>query len=290
MDGTGAGTAIMLAVAAVLWFLYLVPTWLRRREYLATERTATRLQQTIRVLAETAELPDEVRVAVTAREAARQERLVRAQQRRADALAARQAAAVRGATPATAAVAGRVLDPGVVRRRRMRRTRLGASLVMLASTIVAAAQVFLIATTGMTVGALFVLVGAVAGVTVAIGTQRRLDAIAMPRSAAPARARTVVQLPVAESPARAATWTPVPTPRPMYLSRPAPESVVPRADLEEALRSAAAKAEATLRAAHTEPEVSSLRSSKYARMGVIGADAVEQPDLDEVLRRRRSAS
>jgi hypothetical protein len=67
MEGTGAGTAIMLAVAALLWFVYLVPTWLRRREYLATERTATRLQQTIRVMAETAEMPDTVRVAATAR-------------------------------------------------------------------------------------------------------------------------------------------------------------------------------------------------------------------------------
>ncbi len=44
----------MLAVATGLWFLYLVPTWLRRREYLSTERTATRLQQTLRVMAETA--------------------------------------------------------------------------------------------------------------------------------------------------------------------------------------------------------------------------------------------
>lgn len=286
MDGTGAGTAIMLAVAAVLWFLYLVPSWLRRREYLATERTATRLQQTIRVLAETAELPDEVRVAVTAREAARQERLMRAQQRRADALAARQAAAVRRATPASTPSVG--LDPAVLRRRRMRRTRFGASLVMIASTVAAGVQVFLIATTGMTLGGFFVLVAAVAGGAAAIGTQRRLDAITMPR-AAPERARTAVQLPAAEAPAPRTTWTPVPTPRPTYLSRPAPESVVPRADLDEALRAAAAKAEATLRAAHAEPEVSPLRTSKYARMGVLGADAVEERDLDEVLRRRRSA-
>ena len=144
MDGTGAGTAIMLAVAAVLWFLYLVPTWLRRREYLATERTATRLQQTIRVMAETAELPEPVRIAATAREAARQERLLRAEQRRADAVAARQIAAVRRQTPSYAPRPA--LDPDVLRRRRMRRTRLGASLLMAAATIVALVQVWLIAT------------------------------------------------------------------------------------------------------------------------------------------------
>ncbi len=101
MELTSAGTAIMLAIAAGLWFLYLVPTWVRRREYLATERTATRLQQTMRVLAETAEVPDAVRVSATARDAARAERLLRAQQRRADAMVARQVRAERAATPAS---------------------------------------------------------------------------------------------------------------------------------------------------------------------------------------------
>lgn len=258
MDGTGAGTAIMLAIAAVLWFLYLVPTWLRRREYLATERTATRLQQTIRVLAETAEVPDPVRIAATAREAALRPSL----------------------------------DPDVLRRRRMRRTRLGASLLMVATTIVALVQVWLIATTGMTPGAAGVLALAGVGGAVAIAVQRRLDARAMPRAAASARSRTAVQLPEAAAEVRRQPWTPVEMPRPMYLSRPAPEPVTPRADLQEALRAAAAEAEATLRAAQASPEVVRLRSSrpsKYAGMGVLGPDAVETPDLDEVLRRRRSA-
>ena len=87
MDFSGAGTAIMFALAAVLWFLYLVPTWFRRREYLATERNATRLQRAIRVMAETAELPDEVRLEASAREAAQRERLLRQEQRRSDAVA-----------------------------------------------------------------------------------------------------------------------------------------------------------------------------------------------------------
>ena len=99
MDVTGAGTAIMIAIAAVLWFAYFVPTWMRRREYLDTERTATRLQQTLRVMAETAELPDQVRVEVSSRDAARHERLLRAEQQRADAVAEREVARVRAATP-----------------------------------------------------------------------------------------------------------------------------------------------------------------------------------------------
>lgn len=294
MDGTGAGTVIMLAVAAVLWFAYLVPTWLRRREYLATERTATRLQQTMRVLAETAEVPVEVRVAATAREAARQERMLRAEQRRADAMAARQLAAVRRSIPASAPRPA--LDPGVLRRRRMRRTRLGASLLMVAATIAAGIQIFLIATTGMSLGGFVVLVAAITGGGAAIATQRRLDALAMPRTAASVRARTAVQweerpmTPVAEP----APWTPVEMPRPLYLSRPAPREDAPRVDLAQALRAAAAESEAALRAAQEAPEVAPLRAvprapSKYAGMGVLGADATATPDLDEVLRRRRTA-
>lgn len=290
MDGTGAGTAIMLAVAAFLWFLYLVPTWLRRREYLATERTATRLQQTIRVMAETAEMPETVRVAATAREAARQERLLRAEQRRADAMAARQVAAVRRETPTYAPRPA--LDPDVLRRRRMRRTRLGASLLMGAATIVALVQVWLIATTGMTPGAVGVLALAGTAGAAAIAAQRRLDARAMPRVAASSRSRTAVQVTELAPDVQRQPWTPVEMPRPMYLSRPAPEPVAARVDLQEALRAAAAEAEATLRAAQSSPEVVRLRSSKpskYARMGVLGPDAVETTDLDEVLRRRRSA-
>ncbi|MFW8745964.1 hypothetical protein, partial [Mesorhizobium japonicum] len=81
MEATGLGTAVMLAIAAALWFLYLVPTWLKRREYLATERTATRLQQTIRVMAEASETPELVRVEASVRDAARQQSALRAQER-----------------------------------------------------------------------------------------------------------------------------------------------------------------------------------------------------------------
>jgi hypothetical protein len=262
MGGTGAGTAIMLAVAALLWFLYLVPTWVRRREFIASEHGA-----------------------------GRPERLIRAEQRRADAAAARASRAAQRAAPASAPRPA--LDPGVLRRRRMRRTRFGASVLMVAATVVACVQGWLVATTGMTLGAFFVLVAAITGGGAAIATQRRLDALAMPRAAVPVRARTAVQLPAATpAPRRAASWTPVETPRPMYLSRPAPEPLAPSPGLQEALRAAAAEAEATLRAAQNAPEVAPLRStrpSKYAGMGVLGPDAVEATDLDEVLRRRRSA-
>src|SRR3954471_22176171 len=137
MDLTGAGTAIMIAIAAALWFAYFLPTWMRRREYLDTERTATRLQQTLRVMAETAEVPDQVRVEVSARDAARTERLLLAQQRRADAIAARAVASVRAATPDTGATAA-----AAAKQRRRRAHRL-ATLLMLAATITIAVQLWL---------------------------------------------------------------------------------------------------------------------------------------------------
>ncbi|WP_430647748.1 hypothetical protein [Agromyces sp. GXS1127] len=74
MDPIGGG--VLVAVAATLWIAYLLPSWLRRRQYLATERNAVRLQQTLRILAETAEAPEEVRVGVTARDVAAQERIL----------------------------------------------------------------------------------------------------------------------------------------------------------------------------------------------------------------------
>jgi hypothetical protein len=283
----------MLAVAALLWFFYLVPTWLRRREYLATERTATRLQQTIRVLAETSELPDEVRLTATAREAARQERLLRAEQRRSDAMAVREAAAVRRATPAAPRIAV-TLAPEVLRRRRMRRTRRVASGLMMVATVVALGQLWLITSSGMSVGAAVVLGAAVAAGGIAILVQRRLDVLAMPTVAAPVRSRAAVRLPSFETEAAPASWTPREVPKPMYLSRPAPEvTVASRENLQAALRAAADDAERTLRAAQAAPEVVRMRSSqkpsRYAGMGVLGPDAVEAPDLDEALRRRRNA-
>ena len=74
METPFSGTALLLAVAAVLWLVYLVPIWARRSEYLATERNATRLGQTLRVLAETTEPTEELRTELNAREIAKAQR------------------------------------------------------------------------------------------------------------------------------------------------------------------------------------------------------------------------
>ena len=322
MDVTGAGTAIMIAIAAALWFAYFVPTWMRRREYLDTERTATRLQQTLRVMAETAELPDQVRVEVSARDAARQERLLLAQQRRADAVterAAERAAAEARAAGPTAAAEARAAAPAAAAgaRTRLRRAHRLASLLMIAATITMAVQFWLMAAgTAGSASWLIVAGGAAFGVT-GIAVRRRADARGARRAPTAAAPVTAAAAERAEPVRPQRAWTPVPVPAPLYLSRPEPQSVRPDRDLTAQLRAAALLSERALRDAHEAPEVVPFRRprptapdraapdrtaapvespalrraapSRWAAMGRLDGQDAAAPDLDEVLRRRRNA-
>jgi len=304
MDLTGAGTAIMLAIAAALWFLYLVPTWIRRREYLATERTATRLQQTMRVLAETAEVPESVRIAATARSAARAERVLRAQERREDAMIARRVRAERAATPASQPVP-RMLATATsdaLRRQRIRRSRRIASTLMIAATAFGLVQIWLMATSGVSFGGWVVLAVTLATGGVAIGIQRRLDSRAMPRAMSQVRSQhshipAALLEGVPSRPVDPAPWTPVAVPQPLYLSRPALQRAAPPVDAARLLREAAAEAEQAQRAARPPATVTPMRAdqpaargrSPFAAMGIVNPGDTEATDIDEVLRRRRSA-
>lgn len=77
MDGPVLSGGVIALVAVLLWVLYFVPTWRGRHQYYAAERNAVRLNQALRVLAETSETPDEVRVELTTRTAHAQQRLAR---------------------------------------------------------------------------------------------------------------------------------------------------------------------------------------------------------------------
>src|SRR5680860_751613 len=76
MSSEALGGGVMVAVAATLWVAYLMPTWSRRRQYLAVERNAVRLQQTLRIMAETAEVPQQVRLEANARTVNAQQKLL----------------------------------------------------------------------------------------------------------------------------------------------------------------------------------------------------------------------
>lgn len=331
MDFTGAGTAIMLALAAVLWFLYLLPSWMRRREFLATERNATRLQRAIRVMAEAAEAPVELRVEATAREAARTERLLAQERRRAEAEARAEAHAAElrarvaerraaelarvahrtASVPAPGPLAAAPVHSAVARLRRARRL---AGLLLLAGLATAGVQLWLMATTGIASGAWLVLGASALAAAISLRLQRRVAArmrslVAAPAAPARRAASSLVDLAPAEAVSERA-WTPVPVPKPLYLERgEAPRvPVEPPVSAEELLRAAAQEAERALAAAHAEPEVVRFRpregvpaasasaptadaasgSSRFAAMGLIDGIDTASPDLDEVLRRRRS--
>ncbi|KRC49523.1 hypothetical protein ASE16_12380 [Leifsonia sp. Root227] len=170
MTGDVMGGGVVVAIAAALWLAYLIPVWLRRREYLATERNAVRLQQTLRILAETSEVPEQVRMEATARTVAEQQRILkRAEQkklaearaaaaahaRREQAIAeeerrvaeeaeaaAADAIALERAARAAAAQRARVLAAATAipklspqRRRRLRRSRGLSTLVLVAAVV-----------------------------------------------------------------------------------------------------------------------------------------------------------
>lgn len=285
------GGGLLIAVAAALWLVYLVPNYLRRREYLATERNAVRLQQTIRVLAETAETPDAVRVesAAKARVLARE-------------LAARPVAV--GAPVSTPLPAA--LDPRARATARLRRTRLivaAATAVALVSLIV---QAVIAIVGGIAAVSGILTVGSLIGAATGVAILGRLAKISRERSSATStapiarttRSMALHDMPVAAAPSRASReWTPVPIPRPTYLERPA--AVQPTA--AEVAR-AAARAEAELSEAsevaakairgtqETVPAIAPAASSRFATMGVVDAEVTPaMPDIDRALRRRRAS-
>ena len=88
MGGQVLGGGVIVLVAVLLWLVYLLPTWHSRRQFDAAERNAVRLNQALRVLAETSETPHEVRLELNARTAMAQQRLAR------QALAHRESAAL----------------------------------------------------------------------------------------------------------------------------------------------------------------------------------------------------
>ncbi|GAA1686248.1 hypothetical protein GCM10009792_02600 [Microcella alkalica] len=291
MEFTGGGTAILIALAAGLWLVYLVPMWRRRTEYLSTERNALRLQQTLRIMAQTAELPEAVRAEMTAREVANQERTLAARHREEQAIArAREAAAqraVRERLQQTAPGLAAEVDAAQRGQARVRRSRLVTSLLTLAAVIGAVASAATGAWAWTTLSAFIVVSGITLLVGLARATRRRSTGVSAPR-----RAPRFVDFAVAaESSSRAAEprdWTPVPLPKPRYLAVPTASSGRPglgSIDHTAVLAAAAAEAERAQRAATapSAPAVASAASpaaSHLAEAAPVPAAPVAVPAAD----------
>lgn len=313
MGADGFGSSIVIALAALLWLVYLVPTWFRRREYLSTERNAVRLQQTLRIMAETAEVPQQVRVETSARGAAAQEKLLRTQLQREKAIARAQlASADRASTrqlaeklPALAAEVAR----GSAASRRLRRSRALTSLVLLSSLVAAGFGVSQLLVAGswlLLASASVVVVGSFAMLGQMAAVSRARAELARGMRVRPQRVRT--SLPVQEAvpeTQQESGWMPVPVPKPLYLSRPQVDRAVEASlDAAAVLREAAATAERRLREAQESPKVTPIirpaaaaapapvaaPPSRFARMGYLDGIESGTTDLDAVLQRRRASA
>ncbi|MWV50672.1 hypothetical protein GRS96_15470 [Rathayibacter sp. VKM Ac-2803] len=319
MSSDWLGGGVVWALAAVLWVAYLIPTWMRRRSFNATERNAVRLQQTLRILAETAEVPEHVRAEATAREVALQQRRLRVTETRrraeekAQAMELAQAEkAAREALRRAAASTRRSTQSGPSALR----WRQGAALTVLVGFVAALVGLVMLPFGGTgavpLVGALVLAAGLGTLILLAPGRRRQSApaAVATDTGEIARRRAEVFEAELAEESedveeapvAAEARWTPQPLPKPLYLSRgTVAASAMASIDAVERLRAAAADAELAQRAAAAAPEVAPIRaprpsapapeaprpSSRFASMGVVeGVDAI---DLDQALQRRRGA-
>lgn len=294
MAGIGSwGGGIVLLIAAVLWLVYLMPSWAARRQYLATERNAIRLQQTLRILAQTAELPDEVRVEMNARSLAEAQRVAKSEEAKRTAIVrAHEAARQREITrrlAEQAPVLERASSVPALTAMRMRRSRLGATLLGALGLVVAV--LVLVAAPGLWLIALAGLVAA--GGSAAVLAQlhqvakarRARTAAAAPettRASRPATSWTDPAPPLpSEQPARPArdrSWTPNAVPKPLYVERPVAPAASPESAAELAARLkqrvAQAKAEAEAEAAAIRAAESDPSLARVSRMRPDVEDAV----------------
>ncbi|MFF1572991.1 hypothetical protein ACFVWR_09600 [Leifsonia sp. NPDC058292] len=259
MNGDVMGGGVVVAIAAALWLAYLIPVWSRRREYIATERNAVRLQQTLRILAETSEMPEEVRLEASARAVAEQQRILkRAEQRtmaearaaaaararrehavaEAERLAAEeaertalQAIAVERAARAAAAQRASVLAAATVgpalspqRRRRLRRARALSSVVLTVALVGVFGGLAAVIVSGawLLLAASTVVGAAAIGMLGRLARPQQAETVGRAQRIAPAAPALYddAQHEVrVEARAPRQTWTPQPLPKPLHLSR-----------------------------------------------------------------------
>lgn len=307
MGGQVLGGGVIVLVAVALWLVYLLPSWHGRHQFNAAERNAVRLNQALRVLAETSETPDAVRLELNARTALAQQRLAKAAQSereqaelertraelaaatlqaKADAAAARELAAARARAEKA--------RPELRRARARRRARLTATVIAGLALGFAVWGGFQFATTGsqlMLWPAVVVALGALLVLQRMSVVQRRA-VVSVTASAAPlARVAGSVQ-DVALASDRVA-WTPRELPRPLTASAGSrAATVLDGVDAREALRRAAVEEAMRERAEQLRPPTiaaarAARRDEEFAGGAAAGDDAIEA-HVRRLLERRAS--
>ncbi|WP_096359600.1 MULTISPECIES: hypothetical protein [unclassified Microbacterium] len=278
MDGPVLSGGVIVLVAVLLWMLYLLPSWRGRFQYNAAERNAVRLNQALRVLAETSETPGEVRFELNARTALAQQKLAKRVQ------SEREAAELESLREQLAATRA---DPVIRRARARRRVRVAATSTLLVGLVIAGLGVWQLLAAGSSA---LLWIGGAAVVVAGIALQR-MAAVA----GRVARATHVVATPTAPRVAPElhdqgrATWTPRPLPEPL-VSVPGSRAQAAQAQMEaqEQRRKAARVAALRERAEQMAPEAPvalPAASSPYARMGFVD-DAEIEAHVRELLSRR----
>lgn len=283
MDGPVLSGGVIVLVAVLLWMLYLLPSWRGRYQYNTSERNAVRLNQALRVLAETSETPAEVHLELNARTAHAQQKLAKRLQSEKESV---ELVRLREELAATRA------DPVVRQARARRRVRVVATVLLIAGLIVAGLGVWQLLTGGTQ---LLAWIG---------GALSSVAAVMLQKMASVARraARRPVSV-VAESTAAArvspplhdqgrASWTPRPLPTPLVaVAGSATQIARAEIDAQQALRRAVRVAALRERAEEmAAPAPVSLpaakeASSPYARMGFVDDAEIEQ-HVRQLLERR----
>ena len=279
MDGPVLSGGVIVLVAVLLWMLYLLPSWRGRFQYNAAERNAVRLNQALRVLAETSETPGEVRVELNARTALAQQKLAKRVQSEREAV---ELESLRQELAATRA------DPVIRRARARRRVRFAATSTLLVGLALAGVGVWQLVASGT---AMFLWVGG--GLTlVAAVLLQRMASVAVRAARRPQEVvveKVERDAPVLHDQGRA-TWTPRPLPEPM-VSVAGSRAQVARAqiDAQDERRAAARLAALRQRAEEMAPAVPvtlpAAADSPYSRMGFVD-DAEIEAHVRELLARR----
>ncbi|SEB53774.1 hypothetical protein [Microbacterium hydrocarbonoxydans] len=288
MDGPVLSGGVIVLVAVLLWMLYLLPSWRGRFQYDAAERNAVRLNQALRVLAETSETPGEVRLELTARTALAQQKLAKRVQSEKEAA---ELALLREQLAATRA------DPAVRQARARRRVRIVATSALLLGVALAGLGVWqLIATQTQ----LLLWAGGSVMLASALVLQRMSSVAAR---AARRSVRTVEQPVTREQPPLhdqgRATWTPRPLPEPLVsVTGSRAQAARAEMDAQEQRRSAARLAELRERAERMAPPApvqmpttpvtpaeKPAAASPFARMGYVD-DAEIEAHVRDLLAKR----
>lgn len=287
MDGPVLSGGVIVLVAVLLWLLYLLPSWRGRFQYDAAERNAVRLNQALRVLAETSETPGEVRLELNARTALAQQKLAKRLQSEKEAA---ELAVLREQLAAAKA------DPVVRQARARRRVRIASSSLVLLGLVVTglgvwqfiAAQAQLL----LWVGGAAVLIGAVLLQRMASVAGRAVRRTATHQEV---EVRQRVSPPLHDQ--GRATWTPRQLPEPLVsVAGSRAQTARAEMDAQEELRKATRLAELRERAERMAPEApvrlpapqsepAAAAASPYARMGFVD-DAEIEAHVRELLAKR----